>query len=111
MLASVCTCMYSLITALLCKTGGFLSGGANALLPTVSDIDVRMPGTAISGLIKAGTYLTENKNTEFWFSKDGNPAQIITIELQDHKFNRIVLQSEKNTQWIERIGEIISSKK
>ena len=84
---------------------------ANALLPAVSDTDVRMPGTAIPGLIKAGTYLTENKNTEFWFTKDGNQTQIITIELQDHKFNRIVLQSEKNTQWIERIGEIISSNK
>ena len=83
---------------------------ANTFLPTVSDTDVRMPGTSISGLIKAGTYLTENKNTEFWFTKDGNPAQIITIELQDHKFNRIVLQSEKNIQWIERIDKMISSK-
>jgi hypothetical protein len=70
-----------------------------------------MPGTAIPGSIKAGTYLTENDNKEFWFIKTRDSNSIITIELKDHEFDRIVVESEKSKEWIERINKIISSSK
>jgi hypothetical protein len=80
-------------------------------LPKQSSSDLRMPGTAIPGSIKAGTYLTENDNKEFWFIKTRDSNSIITIELKDHEFDRIVVESEKSKEWIERINKIISSSK
>ena len=81
---------------------------AHDTLPKQSSSDLRMPGTAISGSIKAGTYLTENDNKEFWFIKTRDSNNIITIELKDHEFDRIVVESEKSKEWIERINKIIS---
>ena len=84
---------------------------AHDTLPKQSSSDLRMPGTAIPGSIKAGTYLTENDNKEFWFIKTRDSNSIITIELKDHEFDRIVVESEKSKEWIERINKIISSSK
>lgn len=84
---------------------------AHDTLPKQSSSDLRMPGTAIPGSIKAGTYLTENDNKEFWFIKTRDNNSIITIELKDHEFDRIVVESEKSKEWIERINKIISSSK
>jgi hypothetical protein len=81
---------------------------AHDTLPKQSSSDLRMPGTAIPGSIKAGTYLTENDNKEFWFIKTRDSNNIITIELKDHEFDRIVVESEKSKEWIERINKIIS---
>ena len=80
-------------------------------LPKISNSDLKMPGTVIPGTIKAGTYLTENDNKEFWFTKDKNALELITIELQNHEFDRIVLQSEKSKAWIEKINKLIESSK
>jgi len=84
---------------------------AHDTLPEQSSSDRRMLGTAIPGYIKTGTYLTENDNKEFWFVKSIDSKDIITIELKDHEYDRIVLQSEKSKEWIERINKIISSSK
>jgi hypothetical protein len=84
---------------------------ANDILPKESSSDLRILGIAISGAIKAGTYITENDNKEFWFVKTRDSNRIITIELDNNEFDRIVLESEKSTEWIEKINKIISSSK
>ena len=81
---------------------------AHRFLPKQSDSDLRMPGTSISGSVKAGTYLTENNNKEFWFTKTRTENNIITIEIVNHEFDRIVLESEKSEEWRDKINKIIS---
>ena len=81
---------------------------AHRFLPKQSSSDLRMPGTSIPGSIKAGTYLTENDNKEFWFTKTRTENNIITIELVNHEFDRIVLESEKSKEWRDKINKIIS---
>ncbi len=50
--------------------------------------EIRAPGTAIPGLIKAGTYYTF-RGKEFWMlKKKDNP---IRIELKNNKFKRLIL--------------------
>lgn len=78
---------------------------ANNTLSVVSSTDIRMPGTSIPGVIKAGTYLTANDNREFWFTRDRNLDEIITIELKDHEYDRIVLQSDQNKDWTKKINQ------
>lgn len=78
-------------------------------LPKVSKDDRIIAGTIVSENVKSGTYVTENDDREFWYTIDGNADEIITIELQNHEFNRIVFDSEKNKEWIIQINEIIYS--
>ena len=78
-------------------------------LPQVSKDDRIIAGTIVSETVKAGTYVTENDDREFWYTIDGNEDEVITIELQDHEFNRIVFDSEKNKEWIIQINEIVRS--
>ena len=81
---------------------------AHRFLPKQTSSDLRMPGTYIPGSIKAGTYLTENDNKEFWFTTSGTEKNITTIELKNHEFDRIVLESEKSREWRDQINELIS---
>ena len=75
-------------------------------IPKQSASDIRNPGTFVPNTIKAGTYHTEDGNKEFWFTKNGENG-IITIELKNHEFDRIVLESEESQKWIDEINKII----
>ena len=82
---------------------------AHDRLPETSMNDRMMAGSILSEIVKAGTYITQNDEKEFWYTIGGNESQVITIELQDHEFDRIVFVSDKNEEWIEQINEIVNS--
>ena len=83
--------------------------GAHDRLPETHSDDRRGPGTVVSDTEKAGTYITQNDNKEFWYTIGGSQDQIITIELQDHEFDRITFVSDKNQEWIEQINKMADS--
>ena len=84
---------------------------AHNRLPETSSDDRRGPGTMVSETVKAGTYIKQNDEKEFWYTIHRIEDQIITIELQDHEYDRITFVSDKNQKWIEQINEIIDSRK
>ncbi len=85
--------------------------GAHDRLPETSSDDRRGPGTMVSETVKAGTYIKQNDEKEFWYTIGGNEDETITIELKDHEFDRIVFVSDKNYDWIGKINEIAHSRK
>ena len=85
--------------------------GAHDKLPETSSDDRRGPGTIVSDTEKTGTYIKQNDEKEFWHTIGGSQDQIITIELQDHEFDRITFVSENNKKWIEKINTIVNSRK
>ena len=85
--------------------------GAHDILPETSSDDRRGPGTVVSETVKAGTYFKQNNEKEFWYTIHRSENQIITIELQNHEFDRITFVSDKNHEWIEKINEIVDSRK
>ena len=58
-------------------------------IPVTSWKDIRIPGTFIPGVIKAGTYYTP-RGKEFWYVTRWG-KQNVTIELQNERYKRIVL--------------------
>ena len=78
-------------------------------LPKQTISDIRNPGTFVPDTVKAGTYYTLDGDKEFWFTKDGKNS-VITIELKNHEFKRIVLESEKSQLWIENLNKVIIQK-
>ncbi|QMU55209.1 MAG: DUF4377 domain-containing protein [Nitrosopumilus sp.] len=81
--------------------------GAHDRLPETDSNDRMMAGSMLSEIVKAGTYITQNDDKEFWYTIGGIESQVITIELQDHEFDRIVFVSDKNKKWIEQINDIV----
>ena len=71
--------------------------------------DLIITGTIATETEKAGTYITQNDDREFWYTLRGNDDPIITIELQDHEFDRITFVSENRKKWIEKINDIVLS--
>lgn len=85
---------------------------AHDKLPKTSMNDQIIAGTIVSETEKSGTYLTEDGFKEFWYTiDDGDGHEIITIELQNHEFDRMIFDSEKNQELIDRINEIVSGSK
>ena len=84
---------------------------AHNRLPETSSDDRRGPGTMISDTVKAGTYIKQNDEKEFWYTIHRSEDQIITIELQNHEFDRITFVSDKSHDWIEQINAIVDSRK
>ena len=84
---------------------------AHDRLPETSSNDRMMAGSILSEIVKAGTYITQNDDKEFWYTIGGIESQVITIELQDHEFDRIVFVSDKNEKLIEQINKIVNSRK
>ena len=85
--------------------------GAHDRLPETSSDDRRGPGTMVSDTVKAGTYIKQNDEKEFWYTIHRSEDKIITIELQDHEYDRITFVSDKNHEWIEQINKIVDSQK
>ena len=84
---------------------------AHNMLPKTSMNDRIITGSILSEIVKAGTYITQNEDKEFWYTIGGIESQVITIELQDHEFDRIVFVSDKNHEWIGQINDIVDSRK
>ena len=84
---------------------------AHDMLPETSMNDRIISGSILSEIVKAGTYITQNEDKEFWYTIGGIESQVITIELQDHEFDRIVFVSDKNHEWIGQINDIVDSRK
>src|SRR4028118_2205302 len=58
--------------------------------------ELRAPGSFFPGVIKAGTYYTD-QGKEFWYvTQDGN---YLTLELRDEPYQRIILTLENNAHW------------
>ena len=73
--------------------------------------DRMIAGSILSEIVKAGTYVTQNDDKEFWYTIGGIESQVITIDLQDHEYDRITFVSDKNHEWIEQINKIVDSRK
>ena len=83
---------------------------AHDKLPMTSMNDRIIAGSIVSETEKSGTYLTEDGFKEFWYTiDDGDRHEIITIELQNHEFDRMVFDSEKSQELIDQINEMISN--
>jgi len=62
---------------------------------------LRAPGTAIPGIIRAGTYRSK-EGQSFWNIRNG--ANALVIELHDHRYKRIVLQIADPAAAMEQIN-------
>jgi hypothetical protein len=69
-------------------------------LPASDWREVRLPGTFLPGVIKAGTYYTPN-GREFWYVTQRD--RYLTLKLENEFYNRIVLAIDDNLLWAERI--------
>ena len=63
--------------------------GIKCEIPVTSWKELRVPGSFVPGLIKAGTYYTP-RGKEFWYVTRWG-KQFVTIELQSERYKRIVL--------------------
>ena len=63
---------------------------------------VRAPGTHVPFVIKAGTY-HGGRGKEFWMATVSKP--ILTIELRDWDYDRIVLALSDNHAWAQQINQ------
>lgn len=73
--------------------------------PPSSWTEIRVPGTYLPGVIKAGTYYT-NRGKEFWYVvKDRN---YLVLELKDESFKKVILTLEKNETWCDQINQRLS---
>ncbi|HEX5457994.1 MAG TPA: hypothetical protein VFX64_06370 [Candidatus Nitrosotalea sp.] len=64
-------------------------------------MQIRMPGTNLPGMIKAGTYYT-NRGKEFWYLTRGN--EVLRLELKDESYDRIVIGVKDSSFWTSRLG-------
>jgi hypothetical protein len=64
--------------------------------PAQSFKELRIPGTFIPGLIKAGTYLTE-RGREFWYVT--RKKKFLTVELKKGFYKRIILSVNENQDY------------
>ncbi len=62
--------------------------------------EIRIPGTYLPGVIKAGTYMTDRGN-EFWYVTRNK--KILRIELRDNFYKRIVLGLDNNSFWLDEL--------
>jgi hypothetical protein len=63
--------------------------------------EIRSPGTAVPGLIKAGTYYYDRVRS-FWYTQPKKP--VLTLELApDAYYRKIVLAIDDNLDWRDRI--------
>ena len=63
--------------------------------------ELRSPGTALPGLVRAGTYYSE-RGKEFWLV-NYRKNNYLTIELQNENYKRIVMTVENNEFWQQRL--------
>lgn len=64
--------------------------------------DLRLPGTQVPGILKAGTYY-HNGQREFWYVEGDRPY--LTLELEDEFYKRLVLSVEQPQTWAAQIAQ------
>ncbi len=69
--------------------------------PITGWLDLRMPGTFVPGVIRAGSYLTR-RGWEFWYAVRKRP--FLTLELKDHRYKRLVLTTHDADKWMKQIN-------
>lgn len=70
--------------------------------PHSSWADVRLPGTFLPGVIKAGTYYT-GQGREFWYAT--NRGNYLTLDLENEFYKKVVLTLDQNQDWADRINQ------
>jgi hypothetical protein len=70
--------------------------------PHSSWMDVRLPGTFLPGVIKAGTYYT-GEGREFWYATRG--GKYLTLELENEFYKKIVLTIDDHQRWADQINQ------
>ena len=68
--------------------------------PYSSWTEIRAPGTALPGVIKAGTYYS-SRGREFWYVTQDK--DYLVLKLRDESFKKIILTVDQNQSWAERI--------
>lgn len=76
--------------------------GAELSLPPSTWKQLRIAGTYLPGVIKAGSFLTES-GWEFWYVTREGRDHPVQISLTDHRYARLVLGFEHDCD-IERIN-------
>ncbi|TAF11262.1 MAG: hypothetical protein EAZ77_00990 [Nostocales cyanobacterium] len=70
--------------------------------PVSSCLEIRSPGIAIPGVIKAGTFYNHHIK-EFWYvNKNQN---YLTLELTDEPWQRVIITIDDNQDWAEQINQ------
>jgi hypothetical protein len=68
--------------------------------------ELRAPGSFFPGVIKAGTYYTD-QGKEFWYvTQDRN---YLTIELRDEPYQRIILTIDNNESWQQTLAPLCAA--
>jgi hypothetical protein len=66
-------------------------------------LELRAPGIFFPGVIKAGTYYTD-QGKDFWYvTQDTN---YLTIELKDEPYKRIILTLDNNESWQQTLSQL-----
>jgi len=68
--------------------------------------EIRVPGTFIPWVIKAGTYFTRN-GKEFWYVTRSH-RNFLTIHLKRGFYKRIILGLDASEYWVRRITASVS---
>ena len=64
--------------------------------------ELRVPGTLIPGLLKAGTYRIDGQKN-FWCVTRGQP--VLRLALKDEYFNSLTLGLKNSDYWVREISE------
>ncbi len=78
--------------------------GATTEAPRTKWRDLKLPGTYMPWVIKAGSYLT-GRGWEFCYMVRWR--NFLTVELRDRYYRRIILSLTDNQEWSDRINESI----
>jgi hypothetical protein len=71
-------------------------------VPPTTWQEIRSPGTAVPGVIKAGTYY-QNRVRSFWYTQPKKP--VLALELApDAYYRKVVLAIDDNLDWRDRIA-------
>lgn len=69
--------------------------------------ELRIPGTYLPGVIKAGTYYTP-QGRDFWYVV--GDRNYLTLMLQNYDYQRLILTFEDNLIWRDRLAEVVGSR-
>lgn len=68
--------------------------------------EVKLPGTFVPGVIKAGTYYSD-RGREFWYVTDDK--NYLTLELKDEFYQRVILTVEHNQILAEKLRTSVNN--
>ena len=69
-------------------------------------MEIRLPGTFIPWLVKAGTYRRAGR-TDFWCATHGQP--VLRLTLRNEYFDSLTLGTEDNEGWAQAIKGLLDS--